>query len=61
MFFENFSEDIVTSDVPADMEEFVKEKQHELIETVSEVDDTLADAFLSDGPISPNDLEVCVN
>lgn len=61
MFFENFSEDIVTSDVPADMEEFVKEKQHELIETVSEVDDTLADAFLSDEPISPNDLEVCVN
>ncbi|KMZ65074.1 Elongation factor EF-G [Zostera marina] len=53
-------EDIVTSDVPADMEEFVKEKQHELIETVSEVDDTLADAFLSDEPISPNDLEMAI-
>lgn len=59
MFFKNFSEDIVTSDIPSDIEEFVKEKRHELIETVSEVDDTLADAFLCDEPISPNDLEVC--
>jgi elongation factor G len=34
------------------------EKRRELIETVSEVDDKLADAFLTDEPISSSDLEV---
>lgn len=53
-----FSENIVTEEVPADMEEFVTEKRRELIEVVSEVDDKLAEAFLDDEPISPTDLEV---
>lgn len=34
------------------------EKRRELIETVSEVDDILAEAFLSDEAISDADLEV---
>lgn len=40
------------------MEALVAEKRRELIETVSEVDDILAEAFLSDEPISDADLEV---
>lgn len=53
------SEKIVTEEVPADMEAMVAEKRRELIEVVSEVDDKLAEAFLSDEPISSADLEVC--
>lgn len=53
------SENIVTEEVPADMEALVAEKRRELIETVSEVDDKLAEAFLGDETISPSDLEVC--
>lgn len=41
------------------MEALVAEKRRELIEVVSEVDDKLAEAFLSDEPISATDLEVC--
>lgn len=41
------------------MEAIVAEKRRELIEVVSEVDDKLADAFLSDEPISSADLAVC--
>jgi elongation factor G len=44
-------------EVPSDMEALVAEKRHELIETVSEVDDILAEAFLSDETISDADLE----
>lgn len=54
-----FSEKIVIEEVPSDMEALVAEKRRELIETVSEVDDILAEAFLSDEPISAADLEVC--
>lgn len=52
------SEKVVAEDIPADMEAIVTEKRRELIETVSEVDDKLADAFLSEEPISSSDLEV---
>jgi len=41
------------------MEALVAEKRRELIETVSEVDDKLAEAFLGDETISAADLEVC--
>lgn len=41
------------------MEALVAEKRRELIETVSEVDDILAEAFLGDETISAADLEVC--
>ncbi|XP_058736793.1 elongation factor G-2, mitochondrial-like [Vicia villosa] len=50
-------EKIVIEEVPSDMEALVAEKRRELIETVSEVDDILAEAFLSDEPISDADLE----
>ena len=53
------SEKVVSEDVPADMEALVAEKRRELIETVSEVDDKLAEAFLGDETISAADLEVC--
>ncbi|KAF6147097.1 hypothetical protein GIB67_036816 [Kingdonia uniflora] len=57
-FFHGSSgENIVTTDIPADMETLVAEKRRELIETVSEVDDQLAESFLSDEPISSNDLD----
>lgn len=52
------SEKVTAEEVPADMEGLVSEKRRELIEMVSEVDDKLAEAFLSDEPISPEDLEV---
>lgn len=54
------SEKVTTEEVPADMEALVTEKRRELIEMVSEVDDKLAEAFLSDEPISPADLEVLI-
>ncbi|KAG5145750.1 hypothetical protein JHK84_031293 [Glycine max] len=50
-------ENVVTEEVPADMEALVAEKRRELIETVSEVDDKLAEAFLGDETISAADLE----
>ncbi|KAJ7950864.1 Elongation factor G, mitochondrial [Quillaja saponaria] len=50
-------EKVVAEEVPPDMEAFVSEKRRELVEMVSEVDDKLAEAFLSDEPISPADLE----
>lgn len=53
------SEKIVTEEVPPNMEALVAEKRRELIETVSDVDDILAEAFLSDETISAADLEVC--
>ena len=52
------SEEIVTNEIPANMEALVAEKRRELIEVVSEVDDKLAEAFLSDEPITPTELEV---
>lgn len=53
-----YSEKVVAEEIPADMEAFITEKRHELIEAVSEVDDTLAEAFINEEPISSTDLEV---
>ncbi|MQL81474.1 hypothetical protein Taro_013921 [Colocasia esculenta] len=53
-------EKVVTGEIPPNMEAIVAEKRHELIETVSEVDDKLAEFFLSDEPISPSDLEMAI-
>lgn len=53
-------DEVVTTDIPANMEALVTEKRRELIEVVSEVDDKLAEAFLSDEPISSNDLEEAI-
>lgn len=59
-FHGSSGENIVTSEIPTNMEALVAEKRRELIETVSEVDDQLAEAFLGDEPISPNDLEMAI-
>ncbi|XP_024032543.1 elongation factor G-2, mitochondrial [Morus notabilis] len=53
-------EKVVVEEIPADMEAFVTEKRHELIEAVSEVDDTLAEAFINEEPISPAELEEAI-
>uniref|UniRef100_A0A0A0KAM7 Tr-type G domain-containing protein n=2 Tax=Cucumis sativus TaxID=3659 RepID=A0A0A0KAM7_CUCSA len=59
-FLGSNGEKVTAEEVPADMEALVTEKRRELIEMVSEVDDKLAEAFLSDEPISPEDLEAAV-
>ncbi|KAL9235273.1 hypothetical protein vseg_010046 [Gypsophila vaccaria] len=56
-FHGSSGENIVTAEVPANMETLVAEKRHELVEAVSEVDDKLAELFLADEPISSSDLE----
>ncbi|XP_020598223.1 elongation factor G, mitochondrial-like [Phalaenopsis equestris] len=53
-------ENIVTSDVPSDIEALVAEKRRELIEVVSEVDDQLAESFLNDESISSDDLKMAI-
>jgi len=59
-FHSSSGEKVVAEDVPADMEALVAEKRRELIETVLEVDDKLAEAFLGDETISAADLEEAV-
>ncbi|KAG6780918.1 hypothetical protein POTOM_013797 [Populus tomentosa] len=53
-------EKIVTAEIPVEMKALAAEKRRELVETVSEVDDKLADAFLTDEPISSSDLEEAI-
>ena len=56
-FHGKYGEDVVVKEIPSDMEALVADKRRELIETVSEVDDILAEAFLADETISDADLE----
>ncbi|CAG7873986.1 elongation factor G-2, mitochondrial [Brassica rapa] len=61
LFFHGSSgENVVAGDIPADMEELVAEKRRELIETVSEVDDVLAEKFLNDEPVTAAELEEAI-
>ncbi|RHN72813.1 putative translation protein, beta-barrel [Medicago truncatula] len=53
-------EKVFVEEVPAHMEASVSEKRQELIETVSEVDDKLAEALSSDRLISGAELEEAV-
>ncbi|CAM0910570.1 unnamed protein product [Alopecurus aequalis] len=53
-------QEVVSSDVPSNMQDLVMEKRRELIEVVSEVDDQLAEAFLSDEPISADELKAAI-
>ncbi|GKB38201.1 elongation factor G-1, mitochondrial [Tanacetum coccineum] len=53
-------ENVVTEEIPADMQAMAAEKRRELIEAVSDVDDQLAEAFLSDEPISSADLDAAI-
>lgn len=50
----------VVKEVPANMEALVLEKRHELIKTVSKVDDKLAEALCTNKPISTETLEEAV-
>jgi elongation factor G len=60
-FFHGSSgENVVAGDIPADMEGLVGDKRRELIETVSEVDDVLAEKFLNDEPVSAAELEEAI-
>uniref|UniRef100_A0A2P2LU90 Elongation factor G, mitochondrial n=2 Tax=Rhizophora mucronata TaxID=61149 RepID=A0A2P2LU90_RHIMU len=59
-FHGSSGEKVVTAEVPSDMAAIVAEKRRELIEVVSEVDDKLADAFLSDESISSAALEEAI-
>ncbi|KAL1190597.1 Elongation factor G-1 [Cardamine amara subsp. amara] len=60
-FFHGSSgENVVAGEIPADMDDLVAEKRRELIETVSEVDDVLAEKFLNDEPVSPAELEEAI-
>jgi elongation factor G len=60
-FFHGSSgENVVAGDIPADMEGLVGDKRRELIETVSEVDDVLAEKFLNDEPVSASELEEAI-
>jgi hypothetical protein len=45
--------------MPNDIVPAVAEKRRELIEAISEVDEELADLFLNDHPITPDELAVC--
>jgi len=58
-FISYCSEKVVDEEIPRNMESLVSRKRRDLIKTVSEVDDKLAEAFSSDKPISAADLEVC--
>ncbi|GER31197.1 elongation factor G [Striga asiatica] len=59
-FHGSSGENVVIEDIPANFEELAQEKRRELIEAVSEVDDNLAEAFLSDEPISAAELEEAI-
>lgn len=50
-----------TDEIPANLLEAAKAKRIELIETVADVDDTLADMYLEEMPISVSDLYVSLN
>ncbi|KAG0607350.1 hypothetical protein M758_8G021700 [Ceratodon purpureus] len=53
-------EKVLKGDIPSDIAAEVAEKRRELIESVSEVDDELADLFLNDQPITPDVLSSAV-
>jgi len=49
---------VLKGEIPSEIAAEVAEKRRELIESVSEVDDELADLFLNDQPITANVLSV---
>eukprot|EP00898_Chlorokybus_atmophyticus_P000869 jgi/Chlat1/1783/Chrsp134S02095 len=53
-------EKIRQAEIPDNLHAFCEEKRKELIETVSEVDDTLAEIFLNDEPITEQVLQAAV-
>ncbi|XP_076933552.1 elongation factor G-2, mitochondrial-like isoform X2 [Bidens hawaiensis] len=59
-FHGSSGEKVVTEEIPSDMQAIVAEKRRELIEAVSDVDDELAELFLSDEPTSSADLAAAI-
>ncbi|KAK2966537.1 hypothetical protein RJ640_002840 [Escallonia rubra] len=59
-FLGSSGEKVVSEEIPSNIEALVAEKRRELIEVVSEVDEKLAEAFLSDEPISSTDLDEAI-
>uniref|UniRef100_A0A0D6R0R4 Elongation factor G, mitochondrial n=1 Tax=Araucaria cunninghamii TaxID=56994 RepID=A0A0D6R0R4_ARACU len=55
-----YGEKIISDEIPSHLASLVTEKRRQLIEAVSEVDDTLAEIFLNDEPITADDLEMAV-
>lgn len=51
---------IESDDIPADLKELVEQKRQELIETVADVDDELADLYLAEEPISTEQLAAAI-
>jgi elongation factor G len=48
------------AEVPAEYQAVTKERLHEIIEKVAEVDDQLAEKFLADQPVSPEELRAAI-
>jgi elongation factor G len=46
--------------VPAEYQKITEERRHEIIEKVSEVDDQLAEKFLSDQPVTADELRAAI-
>jgi elongation factor G len=56
----NLGVDVVQGDIPKEMESLVETKRHQLIEAVANVDDELADIFLSDQDPSSHQLKEAI-
>ncbi|KAI5080805.1 hypothetical protein GOP47_0003988 [Adiantum capillus-veneris] len=53
-------EKVTEAEIPEDLVSFASEKRRALIEAISDVDDELAEKFLSDEPIASNELAAAV-
>jgi elongation factor G len=53
-------ENIREEEIPADYQEAAKKARHDIVEGVANVDDTLAEKFLADEPISNDDLKSAI-
>ena len=55
-----FGEDIVYDDIPKEMRSECTDKRQELIENLSNVDDTLAELFIEEAAITENDIKSAI-
>lgn len=61
MYFEgNFGNNVIIDEIPTDMRVEASEKRHELIEHVSNVDETLGDLFLEEKTPTIDDLKMAI-
>ena len=60
-YFDGESGEIIREEeIPADMVEAAKKARHDIIEGVANVDDTLAEKFIADEPISSDELKTAI-